>query len=188
MRVLFLTSLAIALATQASAQSATDRFAPYRFLLGEWNVSSPGERPSFVQHFRWGTGEAYLRFGASVINDAGEAVPHFEGVLVWNGVRKDLDMLVVLDLENGGRAQEQGTLSAAADGTITREIVATYSEELRPPRSTAGGTTGGWTARFRQTFQRVSRDTVMTALLRETPGGWVATFPGSERLFMIRKH
>jgi len=172
----------------ARAQTKPDNFAPYRFLIGEWDVGKPGESPMMMQYFRWGPGESYVLFGAATLSASGKLDPHFDGLLAWNGVRKNLDMLVVLDLDGGGRMQEQGTLSFEAAGKVTREITATYSEELRPSGSNAGGAaSGGWTARFRQTFERVSGDTIITTVMRETKDGWVATFPGSERLMMTRR-
>jgi hypothetical protein len=103
----------------------------------------------------------------------GVAQPHFEGILVWNGVRRNLDMLLSLDL-NGGRIQEQGTISIAPDGTVTREVTAYYSEGVQPIGQ-------------RQTFKSAGRDRIITSVMREAKGGWVATFPGSERLVMTRK-
>jgi hypothetical protein len=45
----------------------------------------------------------------------------------------------------------------------------------------------GATARFRQTFQPDGPDRIKTRVLRETKDGWVATFPGSDRLVMTRR-
>lgn len=91
-----------------------------------------------------------------------------------------------LDLD-GGRAQEQGAVSIAPDGTVLRDITAYYSEGVG--MITTGRRAGpeGGTARFRQTFKAQSADRILTALLRETAEGWVPTFPGSDRLAMIRR-
>jgi hypothetical protein len=91
---------------------------------------------------------------------------------MWNGARKDLDMLVALEL-NGSGAQEQGTLSIQSDGTAVREITS-----IAPT---------GAKGRFRQTFNALGPDRIQTKVLRETAQGWVATFPGGDRLVMTRR-
>jgi hypothetical protein len=41
---------------------------------------------------------------------------------------------------------------------------------------------------FRQTFKPDGPDKLITSVMRETNDkSWVATFPGSERLIMVRK-
>jgi hypothetical protein len=124
-------------------------------------------------------------YSASLLMGGAER-PHFEGMLMWNGVRRNLDMLLSLDLE-GGRVQEQGTVSIAPDGTVVRDITAYYSEGVG--MITTGRRAGpeGATARFRQTFKAQSADRVLTALLRESGDAWVPTFPGSDHLVMIRR-
>ncbi len=104
-----------------------------------------------------------------------------------NGARRNLDMLVALDL-SGGRIQEQGTVSIQPDGRVLREITAIYSEGVRlPPRGETVAGPNGATVQFRQTFKAAARDRVLTALTRETADGWVPTFPGSDNLVMTRR-
>ena len=55
------------------------------------------------------------------------------------------------------------------------------------PSARAGASPAGATARFRQTFQPDGPDRIKTRVLRETKDGWVATFPGSDRLVMTRR-
>jgi hypothetical protein len=101
------------------------------------------------------------------------------------GAHKNLDVLIALDLE-GGRIQEKGVLRVQPDGSLVREITASYSEGARPMGQPAAGPAGA-TARFRQTFKADGPDRVRTQVLRETKDGWVATFPGSDRLVMTRR-
>ena len=184
--------LALALAAISShaaaptGQAERDPYAPYAFLIGEWVVAPEAGGPAgTVVRFRWGPGRSYMWYSASLLM-GGTEQPHFEGLLMWNGVHRNLDMLMSLDL-NGGRVQEQGTVSVAADGTVVREITAYYSEGVG--MITTGRRAGpeGGVAHFRQTFKAQSADRVLTSLMRESDAGWVPTFPGSDRLAMTRR-
>jgi len=106
--------------------------------------------------------------------------------LVWNGVHKNLDMLLTMDLKSG-RAQEQGTFNVASDGTIVREITGVFSEGVAPIGEAKVGPEGV-SKHFRQTYKPDGTDKLLTSVMRETnDGSWVATFPGSERLVMKRR-
>jgi hypothetical protein len=179
-------ALAWLLATAAGAlPPAANPFAPYAFLIGEWDVApSTGGSPVARTRLRWGPGNSYIWYATSLLVGGAEQ-PHFEGLLVWNGVRKNLDMLLSVDLE-GGRVQEQGVVSIGRDGTVVREITATYSEGTGPMGGPPAGP-DGTTARFRQTFRKTGPDRVATEVLRRSGDGWVATFPGSDRLVMTRR-
>jgi hypothetical protein len=150
-------------------------YAPYEFLVGDWNVGPEGTPPVLVMHVSWGPNRSFIRYAASLLTAKGEE-PHFDGVLMWNGVSKKLDMLLMLDLSERAGAQESGTLSADADGTVVRDITASYARGAN-----------GATSHFRQTYRRLAPDKVETSIMRETPSGWVPTFPGSERFVMIRR-
>ena len=171
--------LAIALGvalTLPSGASAGDRssgpYAPYAFLIGNWSFGPESGGPAQGRIlFRWGPNQSYIWCETSLFVD-GKEEPHFEGLLMWNGARKNLDMLVAVDLKGGG-AQEQGTLSIQPDGTAVREIT------LIGP--------AGSTGRFRQTFKPAGPDRILTSVMRESSGSWVATFPGSDRLVMTRQ-
>ena len=153
----------------APASAAESVYAPYRFLVGEWNVApAAGGPPAAVTRFRWGPNQSYLWFAVATLAE-GREEPHLEGLLVWNGARKDLDMLVVLDLD-GGRAQEQGRLFVDADGSVVREITAIGSSGTR--------------SNFRQTFRSDGERRILTSVMRQAGSEWVATFPGSDRLVM----
>jgi hypothetical protein len=167
--------LAAALFVTAHAGAETPEkgpYAPYAFLIGSWDFAPETGGPAQGRTvFRWGPGKSYIWFATSLLVD-GKEEPHFEGMLMWNGGRKDLDMLVALNLDGSG-AQEQGTLSIGSDGTAVREI-------------TSIGPSGS-KGRFRQTFTPAGPDRILTKILRESAGGWVATFPGSDRFAMTRR-
>jgi hypothetical protein len=161
-------------------------YAPYAFLVGTWDVGPPGGPPMLVARVMWGPGRAYLWYAVSML-DGGAEHPHLEGMMMWNGVRRDLDVLFTLDLD-GGHVQEKGVATVRADGTVVREVTASYSEGSRmPPRFDAPVGRGGATARFRQTWRAAGPDTIRTSVLRETKDGWVATFPGTDDLVMTRR-
>lgn len=160
-------------------------YASYEFLIGQWDIAPQAGGPAVARALlRWGPKNSYIWYAGSLLINGAER-PHFEGLLVWNGVRKNLDMLLALDLE-GGRIQEQGVVLVQPDGTVVREVTASYSEGTRPIGQPAAGPKGA-TARFRQTFKRDGADRILTSVMRESGQGWVATFPGSDRLVMTRR-
>ena len=157
-------------------------------MIGTWDVTAPGGGPPIaVQRFSWGPGRSYIWYAGSFIAPDGKEEPHFEGMLVWNGVHKNLDMLLTMDLK-AGRAQEQGTFKIAPDGTIVREITGVFSEGVTPIGEAQVGA-DGMSKHFRQTYKTDGADKLITSVMRETNDrNWVATFPGSERLIMVRKN
>jgi hypothetical protein len=175
------------LLTGASASMVSAVYAQYQRLIGTWDVTAPDGGASIaVQRFTWGPNHSYIWHAGSFIGSDGKEEPHFEGMLVWNGVHKNLDVLVTLDLQSG-RAQEQGTFSVAPDGTIVREITGVFSEGVTPIGEAKVGAEG-MSKHFRQTFKPDGADRFLTSVMRETnDGSWVATFPGSEKLIMKRR-
>jgi hypothetical protein len=162
-------------APRTDAVPGENPYAPYRFLIGEWDVAPEGGGPAIgVARFRWGPNQSYVWLSMSLVSGAAEA-PHFEGLLVYNAVNRNLDMLVCGDLEHG-LMQEKGTFSMLPDGSAVREITATFA---------SGGK--GATASFRQPYRPVSADRIHTSAMRQTASGWVPTFPGSDRLVMTRR-
>lgn len=169
----------LAIAFLAGATAPADPYGPYSFLIGEWNVVAAGGGPALgIARLKWGPNRSYIWYSVSLFENGSER-PHFEGLLVWNGVQKNLDMLLAMDLEHG-LIQEKGVVVVEPDGTVVREITAAYSEGVRPA-------SGAATARFRQTFKAAGPDRILTQALREGPHGWVATFPGSDQLAMTRR-
>ncbi|MBL8779568.1 MAG: hypothetical protein JNL06_01380 [Alphaproteobacteria bacterium] len=182
----WLASLVVAFAFAAApATAANGPYAPYEFLIGDWNVSVAERPPAMVARFSWGPNRSYIRYAASLLTAKGEE-PHFEGVLMWNGVAKNLDMLLMLDLTARAAVQERGTLSVASDGALVREISASYSEGATPIGGQRAGA-DGTTMHFRQTYRRLAPDKIATAAMRETPQGWAPTFPGADRMIMTRR-
>jgi hypothetical protein len=168
-------------------ESKPSLYAPYEFLIGEWEVVSPGLEkshgtPMAITTFKWGTNQSYIWFATSLVQN-GKLEPHFEGMLMWNGVHQNLDMLVALDL-NGGRAQEQGDFIIEPDGTVVRRITL-YSSATT---AADGKHVPAGTGTFRQTFKQQDANTLITTVMRQQKdGSWVASFPGSERLIMRRR-
>lgn len=162
---------ALLLSTTLAFGAPKTPYAPYEFLIGEWDVA-PASGPALgVARFRLASGGRYIWHSMSLLENGAEK-PHYEGMLVWNGVHRNLDMLISVD----GGLEEQGTVSVQADGTVVREITAyAAAGEPRAP------------AHFRQTFQASANGQILTTVMRETPNGWVPTFPGSDRLFMTRR-
>jgi hypothetical protein len=169
-----------------SAVPTENRYLPYQFLIGEWDVTTPGETaPLAVQRFAWGPNSSYIWFAGSLIIN-GSPEPHFEGMLTWNGVHHNLDMLLTLDLKTG-LAAEQGTVSVEPDGTVVRDSNAIFSQGVTPLGLSTVGPAGA-IVHFRQTYKAESSDKVITSAMRETEHGWVATFPRSDRLIMLRRN
>jgi hypothetical protein len=183
---LFLAATAFSGRSAASGESAPPGpFASYRFLIGEWNLAPEAGGPvAGIVRFRWGPHESYIWYATSLLMHGAER-PHFEGILVWNGVHKNLDMLLSMDLEHG-LVQEQGTVFVEPDGTVVREITASYSEGTHPMGQPPPGP-GGATGRFRQTFRAAGPDRILTQALWDSGHGWVPTFPGSDHLVLTRR-
>lgn len=173
--------------SKTATASPSSVYAQYEGLIGTWDVTAPeGGPPIAVQRFSWGPGRSYIWYTGGFIAPDGKEEPHFEGMLVWNGVHKNLDMLLTMDLRSG-RAQEQGTFSVASDGTIVREITGVFSEGVTPIGEAQVGA-DGMSKHFRQTYKPDGADKLITSVMRETNDkSWVATFPGSEQLIMVRK-
>ena len=171
----------------AESSLSSGVYAQYEALIGIWDVTAPDGGPSFaVQRFTWGPGHSYIWYAGSFMERDGKEEPHFEGMLVWNGVHKNLDMLLTMDLKSG-RAQEQGTFNIGPDGTIVREITGVFSEGVTPIGEGKVGS-AGMSRHFRQTYKPDGADKLLTSVMRETnDGSWVATFPGSEKLIMKRR-
>src|SRR6266403_454712 len=138
-------------------------YAPYEFLIGEWDVTSHDGGPALaVQRVHWRSNRSYMWYTGSLIID-GKEVPHFEGVIMWNGVHKNLDMLLSMDLRSG-LVQEHGTLSVEPDGTVVRNVTGVFSEGALPLGLPVAGPSG-LSARFRQTFKAAGPDKIFTSVM-----------------------
>ena len=144
-----------------------------------------GGRPIAVQRLTWGPGHSYIWYTSSFIGPDGKE-SRVRRNFGLERCAQNLDMLVVIDLKSG-RAQEQGTFALAPDGTIVREITGVYSEGVTPIGEAQVGA-DGISKHFRQTFKPDGTDKLITSVMREAKdGSWVATFPGSERLVMVKR-
>jgi len=162
-------------------------YVPYAFLIGEWDVGLAGGKPAAVSRFRWGPARTYIWYSGALLVEGGEQ-PSWEGLLVWNGVRKSVDFLLVLEPASGNLVQEQGTVHVAPDGTVVREITAFYSEgNAVPPKWDKAAGPEGTSAQFRHTFKPDGPNRILSSVMRKTESGWVPNFPGSDHLVMTRR-
>ena len=169
--LVILASAGLALAAaRGVADEVPAPYAPLAPLVGEWTVGPPGAAPAFIERFTWGPGHAYLWTEVTLLRPSGERHLHFEGMVVWNGATKRFDYLYVV--EPGSMNQESGTIRVEPDGTLVREVLMTAAD--------------GATSVFRQTFRMLEADRAETSLMRRIGDAWAPTFPGSERLVMLR--
>ena len=158
--------------------AASNPYAPYAFLVGDWNVgAASGGAPFVTLRFHWSQHQAYLHYGAYIGQQ-----PHFEGMMMWNGAHRNLDVLIAMDMDHG-LVQEQGTVSIV-NGAAVRENIATYSEGVSAGGPLAG--VGGLTSRTRQTMRPIDADHIALTFETKTPSGWKPSMPGGDHLLMTR--
>ena len=160
-----------AAAQQAPAEPtpmATNPYAPYEWLIGDWYSTTGPER--LHQRLTYGPNRSYIQYSTFNAAQGKPEKLHFEGVMVWNGKSNALDY--VFAVEPGTGVQEKGTVQAQPDGSVVREV------EFTSPT--------GRIAHFRQRFWRES-DLVFTSLQRQVATGWEFNFPGSDKIAMSRK-
>lgn len=148
-------------------------YAPYEFLIGEWDTTGSGVGPTVaVQRFRWGPGRSYILYSTATVDAEGHEHLHFEGIIVFNAATRDMDFLIAL--EPGSLSQEHGTLQIETDGLIVRNVTLVAAD--------------GSVSHFRQSFRASGSNSAATALMRLTAaGGWEPSFPGSDNLVMTRR-
>jgi hypothetical protein len=155
---------------QTHAVSTTKPYAPYEFLVGDWYTKLPQENAIIHQQFGWGPGKASMTY-STFIDMAGQPEHlHFGGVMVWNGKSHALDYLFAVEPDSG--VQEKGTITGQPDGSIVRQVEATYPD--------------GRVTQNRQTFRKLADGTVATDLLDRKPSGWVSSMPGGQPIIMSR--
>lgn len=169
--LLIFTGLMTAQHPPAAISDATSVYEPFDPLIGTWIILNKSGKAIGTAVFKYGPGKSYIWHSVALAM-GGTEEPHYEGVLVWNGGHKGLDMLISLDL-NGGRVQEQGRLTRGGNGVFTREIMST-------------GPTGKQ-QQFRQTYSPEGGEKLATKVMRRTASGWEPTFPGSDQLTYVRK-
>lgn len=156
-----------------TSNTAPDRYAPYAFLIGDWDTNVALSRPfAIVQSYHWGAQHAFIEASASVRQPGQADDLHFSGILTWNQARQNLDFLFMHEPGTGG--QEAGVVRVEADGTIVREITETTGQ--------------GAIRHGRQTFRRMSDGRVITSMTHQNAdGSWAPNFPGSDNLVMVRR-
>jgi hypothetical protein len=174
---LFLSAICAAQGPSSARDEARSRqneavYAPYAFLIGEWDTAVPGAPPAFQQSFSWRAQGTYVWFAVHLSGNGGGQRLHQEGMMTWNAASKNLDFLFVH--EPGSRGQERGVVRVEADGTVVRETTLTDGD--------------GALGYFRQTWRKTGPATAVTSLLRRNADGtWTANFPGSDKLVMTRR-
>ena len=155
---------------EASA-AALEPHAALTPLVGEWNVGPAGATTAFVERFSWGPARAYIWSSVAVLDPSGGEHPHFEGMIIWNAASRRFDYLFAV--EPGSLTQEQGEFHVEENGTIVRDVRLTGAD--------------GTVSQFIQTFRLLDDGRIETSLMRKTDTGWTPTFPGSDRLTMVRR-
>ena len=156
-----------------TAATAPDRYAPYAFLIGDWDSNVPLSRPfAIVQSYHWGAQHAFIEASASVRHPGQADDLHFSGILTWNQARQNLDFLFMHEPGTGG--QEAGSVHVDADGAIVREITETTGQ--------------GVVRHGRQTFRRISDGRLVTSMTHQNAdGSWAPNFPGADNVVMVRR-
>lgn len=174
----------IAMLSGGAAAAPVANLAPYEFIIGEWDIHEEGAPPAAISRAKWGPNGSSIWIEADLLM-GGKQVPHYAGLLLWNGVRGDLDMLLNLD-PVGGKVNERGRVWVDQDGVVIRDVIATYAPGVGGPDGKKVGP-GGAEFVFQQKYKAVAPDKIETSMMRQTAGGWVATFPGSESILMTRR-
>ena len=162
--------ITLACGTAASAETP-EPYVVLAPLIGAWNVGPADAAPAFVERFSWGPNNSYIWANVTLIRPSGEDHLHFEGLVIWNAATRRFDYLFAV--EPGSLIQEQGEFHVEESGVIVRDVVLTAAD--------------GAIGRFRQTFRSLGDGRLETSLMRQTDDGWTPTFPGSERLTMVRR-
>lgn len=155
----------------AAGAGTPEVYAELAPLIGDWDTGPPGSPAAFVQRFSWGPERGYVVFRTSLLDRSGVERLHFEGPIMWNGATRRFDYLFAV--EPGSLSQERGEIHVNDGGDIVREVTLTSAD--------------GSSAHFRQTFRDMGQGRFETSLMRQTENGWAPSFPGSDRLIMVRR-
>ena len=148
--------------TQTHFLEVAKPYAPYEFLIGDWYSKLGNQGVVIHQQFKWGPAKSYITYASYLALPGKPEQLHFEGMMVWDGKSKALDFLFAL--QPGSGAQEKGTVTAQADGTIVRDIAMTASDAD--------------VDHFRQTFRKAAGGRVLTSMMERTAKGWKLDPPG----------
>ena len=145
-------------------------YAPYEFLIGDWYTKLPGENALIHQQFSWGPGKGSISYATYFGPPDHADHLHFGGMMVWNGKSRLLDYLFAVEPDSG--VQEKGTFAVQPDGTIVREVEATYPD--------------GKVTQNRQIFRKMADGTVSMDLLDRKPSGWASSLPAGKPIIMSK--
>ena len=142
-------------------------YAPYEFLVGDWYTKLD---PNTVIHqqFAWGPGKGSINY-TTYFTAAGKPEHlHFGGMMTWNGKTHAVDYLFAVEPDSG--VQEKGTFTVQPDGSVVREVEATYPD--------------GKVTQNRQTFRKLPDGTISMDLLDRKPSGWASSLPAGQPIIM----
>jgi hypothetical protein len=157
----------------AAAQRTDNPYAPYTFLIGDWDTPTQELEGRIRQTFTWGPSNSYIDYAVHT-RGSGQTTEqlHQDGMMIFNAAANTLEFLFVH--EPGSLGLEKGTLHAEADGSIVRETTAVESD--------------GTINHFRQTWRRTGPNTAVTTLMRQNADGtWAPNFTGADNLVMTRR-
>jgi hypothetical protein len=180
-----LTLLVITPLCAAETGTPESPYAPYAFLIGEWDVTPEAGGPTTaVVSYRWGPNQSYIFNSVSELRN-GVPTPHLEGIMVYNPITRKLETLVEIDLIKG-QVLEKGSFTLQHEGHVVREV------SVYPPRGAKMGqgalvSKDGVIGPFREGFQLVNPDLLLTQIMHKSKTGWEPNFPGSDHLAMRRR-
>lgn len=142
-------------------------YEPYEYLIGDWYTKLD---PNTVIHqqFAWGPGKGSINYATYFTAGGKPEHLHFGGTMIWNGKTKALDYLFAVEPDSG--IQEKGTFTVRPDGSIVREVEATYPD--------------GKVTQNRQTFRKLPDGTISMDLLDRKPSGWASSLPAGKPIIM----
>jgi len=111
-----------------------DQYKPYEFLIGSWDFGQPGQARQ--RHYGFSSGGrtgTYIQYAARTRNAMGELTPHFQGIIVWNGLHGE--PRYARDARYGETAGRRRLvpLQSSPTASVLREIFATASKTTMTP-------------------------------------------------------
>jgi hypothetical protein len=113
-----LTLLIITPLCAAETDTPESPYAPYAFLIGEWDVTPEAGGPTAaVVSYRWGPNQSYIFNSVSELRN-GVPMPHLKGIMIYTRITRMLETLVEIDLikghvlEKGSFTLQHGTLES----------------------------------------------------------------------------
>jgi hypothetical protein len=142
-------------------------YAPYEFLIGDW-YTQIDQNTVIHQQFAWGPGKGSMNYATYFSASGKPEHLHFGGMMIWNGKSHALDYVFAVEPDSG--IEEKGTFTRQPDGSIVREVTATYPD--------------GRVTQNRQTFRKLQDGTISMDLLDRKPSGWASSLPAGKAIVM----